>query len=143
MSIQTVGIFSPGDMGQAIAAVLSQNGLRAIAALDDRSERTRQLAAAAKVENVGDLKQLVAESDIVLSVLVPAAALQAAEEIAIAISTVGKPLVYSDCNAIAPDKVKQISQIIENAGGQFIDASIIGPPPLRVRLYKLASACAH
>ncbi|MEH2039978.1 hypothetical protein [Nostoc sp.] len=59
MQIQTVGILSPGDMGQAIAAVLNQNGLKTIAALDDRSERTRQLAAAANIQDVGSLTQLV------------------------------------------------------------------------------------
>lgn len=68
MQIQTVGIFSPGDMGGAIAAVLNQNGLRTVAALNDRSERTQQLAIAAKVENVGTLENLVVESDVVLSV---------------------------------------------------------------------------
>ena len=52
MSIQTVGILSPGDMGQAIAAVLTQHGLRTIAALSDRSERTRQLASEAKIADV-------------------------------------------------------------------------------------------
>lgn len=129
MPIQTVGILSPGDMGQAIAAVLSQHGLRTIAALDDRSERTRQLAIAANIQDVRDLKQLVTKADIVLSVLVPAAAVQAAQEIAIAIQAVGKPLLYADCNAISPQKAKQVAQIIEEAGGQFVDASIIGPPP--------------
>jgi pyrroline-5-carboxylate reductase len=85
MQIQTVGILSPGDMGQAIASVLNQNGLKTIAALDDRSERTRQLAAAANIQDVGSLTQLVIESDVVLSVLVPAAAAEVAKEVAEAI----------------------------------------------------------
>ena len=138
MSIQTVGIFSPGDMGQAIAAVLSQHGRRTLAALQDRSDRTRHLAAAANIQDVGDLKSLVAEADVVLSVLVPAAAVQAAEEIAIAIREVGKPTLYVDCNAIAPNRVKSIEPVILKAGGQFVDASIIGPPPrvsARTRIY--------
>ncbi|MDZ7958035.1 MAG: DUF1932 domain-containing protein [Aulosira sp. DedQUE10] len=129
MQIQTVGILSPGDMGQAIAAVLSQNGLKTIAALDERSDRTRQLAAAANILDVGSLKQLVIESDVVLSVLVPAAATVAAEQVAEAISSVGKSILYVDANAISPQKVKNIAQIIESKGGQFVDASIIGPPP--------------
>lgn len=138
MAIQTVGILSPGDMGQAIAAVLSQHGLRTIAALEDRSERTRQLAAAANIEDVGSLKHLVAESDLVLSVLVPAAAEQAAEQMAIAIRAVGKPILYADCNAIAPHKARKIEQLIQDAGGRFVDAGIIGPPPRipnRTRIY--------
>ncbi|BCL33858.1 NAD(P)-dependent oxidoreductase [Nostoc sp. MS1] len=138
MQIQTVGIFSPGDMGGAIASVLHQNGLRTVAALDDRSERTQQLAAAVQVENVGSLQNLVSESDVILSVLVPSAATQAAKQVAQAIQQLGKSVVYADCNAIAPDRVKEIATIIEGAGGQFVDASIIGPPPHvpnRTRIY--------
>ncbi|QIR35978.1 DUF1932 domain-containing protein [Tolypothrix sp. PCC 7910] len=138
MQIQTVGILSPGDMGQAIAAVLNQNGLKTIAALEERSDRTRQLAAAANVQDVGSLKQLVIESDIVLSVLVPAAATEAAAQIAEIIGNVGKNILYVDANAISPQKVKNIAQLIESKGGQFIDASIIGPPPRvpnRTRIY--------
>src|ERR671933_137413 len=101
MSIKTVGILSPGDMGQAIAVVLSQQGLRTITALDERSERARQLAAAATIEDVGSLKHLVAESDVVLSVLVPAAPTQADQKVALAIRAFDKPILYADCNAIA------------------------------------------
>ncbi|MBN4004046.1 NAD(P)-dependent oxidoreductase [Nostoc sp. LPT] len=138
MQIQTVGILSPGDMGQAIASVLNQNGLKTIAALDDRSQRTRQLAAAANIEDVGSLRQLVIESDVVLSVLVPVAAIEAANLVAEVISNVGKQILYVDCNAVAPQKVKRIAQIIESVGVRFVDASIIGPPPRvpgRTRIY--------
>ena len=138
MQIQTVGILSPGDMGQAIAAVLNQNGLKTVAALDDRSERTRQLAAAANIQDVGSLTQLVIESDLVLSVLVPAAAAEVAKQVAEAISNVGKQILYVDGNAIAPQKVKRIAQLIESSGATFVDASIIGPPPRvpgRTRIY--------
>lgn len=138
MPIQTIGILSPGDMGQAIAAVLNQNGLKTIAALGNRSERTRQLAAAANIQDVDSVTQLVIESDVILSVLVPAAATEAAKQVAEAISNVGKQILYVDCNAIAPQKVINIAQLIESVGGIFVDASIIGPPPRvpnRTRIY--------
>ncbi|AVH69842.1 NAD(P)-dependent oxidoreductase [Nostoc sp. 'Lobaria pulmonaria (5183) cyanobiont'] len=138
MQIQTVGILSPGDMGQAIASVLNQNGLKTIAALDDRSPRTRQLAAAANIQDVGSLTQLLIESDVVLSVLVPAAAIEAANLVAEVIGNVGKQILYVDCNAVAPQKVKRIAQVIESVGVTFVDASIIGPPPRvpgRTRIY--------
>jgi 3-hydroxyisobutyrate dehydrogenase-like beta-hydroxyacid dehydrogenase len=138
MKIQTVGILSPGDMGQAIASVLNQHGLKTIAALAERSDRTRQLAAAANIKDVGSLKQLVIESDVVLSILVPAAASEVAGQVADVISSVGKSILYVDANAISPQKVKNIAQLIESKGGQFVDASIIGPPPRvpnRTRIY--------
>ena len=129
MTIQSVGILSPGEMGQAIAAVLAQHGLRTLAALDNRSDRTRQLAAEVQIQDVGSLKNLVTEADVVLSVLVPSAATAAAEQIAPVINKLGKPLLYVDANAIAPERVLRIGQIIQAAGGQFVDAAIIGPPP--------------
>jgi len=138
MQIKTVGILSPGDMGQAIAAVLHENGIKTIAALDDRSPRTRQLAAAANIQDVGSLSQLVIESDVVLSVLVPVAAKAVAKQVAEVIGNVGKQILYVDANAVAPQKVKRIDQIIEAVGGTFVDASIIGPPPRvpgRTRIY--------
>ncbi|MEH1864878.1 MAG: DUF1932 domain-containing protein [Nostoc sp.] len=138
MQIQTVGILSPGDMGQAIAAVLNQNGLKTIAALNDRSPRTRQLAAAGNIQDVGSLTELVIESDVVLSVLVPAAATEAARQVAEVIGNVRKQILYVDCNAVAPQKVKRIAQLIESSGATFVDASIIGPPPRvpgRTRIY--------
>ena len=54
------------------------------------------------------------------------------------ISNISKPILYVDCNAIAPQKVISISQLIESVGGTFVDASIIGPPPRvpnRTRIY--------
>ncbi|MBW4597328.1 MAG: DUF1932 domain-containing protein [Brasilonema angustatum HA4187-MV1] len=138
MQIQTVGILSPGDMGQAIASVLNQHGLSTVAALDGRSDRTITLAKAANIQDVGSLKQLVIASDVILSVLVPAAAEEAAKQVAETIGNVGKSVLYIDCNAISPQKVKSVAQIIESAGGQFVDASIIGPPPRvpnRTRIY--------
>ncbi|AUB41854.1 3-hydroxyisobutyrate dehydrogenase or related beta-hydroxyacid dehydrogenase [Nostoc flagelliforme CCNUN1] len=138
MQIQTVGILSPGDMGQAIASVLNQNGLKTIAALDDRSQRTRQLAAAGNIQDVGSLTELVIESDVVLSVLVPAAATEAARQVAEVIGNVRKQILYVDCNAVAPQKVKRIAQLVESSGVIFVDASIIGPPPRvpgRTRIY--------
>jgi 3-hydroxyisobutyrate dehydrogenase-like beta-hydroxyacid dehydrogenase len=38
-------------------------------------------------------------------------------------------LLYVDCNAIAPETTKAIGTVITEAGGRFVDASIIGPPP--------------
>ncbi|MDF5729142.1 MAG: DUF1932 domain-containing protein [Rhizonema sp. PD38] len=138
MAIQTVGILSPGDMGQAIAGVLTQHGLRTVAALDNRSERTRQLATEAKIEDVGSLNRLVSESDVLLSVLVPSSATEAAKQVGEAIRNVGKNLLYVDCNAISPGKVRTIEEIIQASGGHFVDAAIIGPPPRvpnRTRIY--------
>jgi 3-hydroxyisobutyrate dehydrogenase-like beta-hydroxyacid dehydrogenase len=134
----TIGILSPGDMGHAIGAVLTQHGMRVVAALDDRSDRTRRLAAEAGIQDIGTVPRLVTEADIVLSVLVPSAAVPAAAQVADAIRAVGKDLLYTDCNAIAPENARAIDTLIRAAGGRFVDAAIIGPPPRapgRTRIY--------
>ncbi|CAN5871158.1 NAD(P)-dependent oxidoreductase [soil metagenome] len=128
-TIKTVGILSPGDMGQAVGQVLRNHGLRVIASLSARSERTKKLAAQAGIEDVGELSNLVREADIILSILVPAEARSAAQLVAQAIGEAGIDLLYVDCNAIAPQTVRQIETIITASGGRFVDASIIGPPP--------------
>ena len=127
--IETVAVMSPGDMGHSVGEVLRTNGLRVIACLEGRSERTRRLAAEAGIEDVGTYEDLVREAEVLLSILVPAQATLAAQRVARAIAQTGADIVYADCNAIAPETVRGIGQIVVEAGGQFVDASIIGGPP--------------
>jgi 3-hydroxyisobutyrate dehydrogenase-like beta-hydroxyacid dehydrogenase len=129
MKINTVGLLSPGDMGQAIGARLLERGLRVVTALQGRSDRTRRLAAEAGIADLGSLERLVAESDLLLSVLVPAAAEEVAGQAAAAARSVDKDLLYADLNAIAPQKARAMDATLRAAGGRFIDASIIGGPP--------------
>ncbi len=127
----TIGILSPGDMGHTVGDVLHQNGLRVITCLQGRSQRTRDLAQKAGILDVPTYPQLVTEADLILSIMVPAQALNAAELVADALQQTDTTLTYSDCNAIAPQTVRKLGKVITSAGGVFVDASIIGPPPRR------------
>lgn len=125
----TVALMSPGDMGQAIGALLKRRGVRVITVLEGRSERTKELAGAAGIEDTGDDVALVENADILLSVLVPSEAETLAVRLAPAIERTGRALIYADCNAVAPDTSQRIGGVIEGAGARFVDAGIIGPPP--------------
>ena len=127
--IQTIGILSPGDMGAAIGQALASRGLRVVAALDGRSARTRRLAAEAGLEDVGSVVRMVEAADVVLSVLVPAEAVAAAERVAAALGSVGTSPLYADLNAIAPATTRRVGRIIAAAGARYVDGGIIGPPP--------------
>ncbi len=127
--LNTIGILSPGDMGHTVGDVLRQNGLRVITCLDGRSQRTRQLTEKAGIVDVPTYPQFVTEADLILSIMVPAQAMSATSAIAEALQQVDTTLTYADCNAIAPQTVRQLGDIITAAGGMFVDASIIGPPP--------------
>jgi len=127
--IETVAILSPGDMGHSVGERLRVNGLRVITCLDGRSERTVKLAAEAGIVDVPTYSDLVQEADVILSILVPAQAPNAAQRVARAISETGAEVIYADCNAIAPQTVREIGRLIVKAGAKFVDASIIGGPP--------------
>jgi 3-hydroxyisobutyrate dehydrogenase-like beta-hydroxyacid dehydrogenase len=125
----TVGIISPGDMGAGIGEKLTKNGARVVVALDARSERTKALAAAAGLEDVGSVERLVQEASYILSVMVPSEAVSAAERVARALRSTGATPLYADLNAISPGSTKRVGQIVESAGARFVDGGIIGGPP--------------
>lgn len=129
MAITTVGLLSPGDMGHSVGAVLHQHGLRVLTCLDGRSDRSRALAAEAGMEDVPNLNTLVDEADVFLSILVPSASIELATKIAAAVRETGTRLLYADCNAVAPQTVKQSAEVVMAAGADFADVGIIGPPP--------------
>jgi 3-hydroxyisobutyrate dehydrogenase-like beta-hydroxyacid dehydrogenase len=129
LKIKKVGLMSPGDMGQALALQIQAEGLNVYTALEHRSDRTRALAREAALTDVGTLARLVTECDVVLSVINPGSALDFAREVANALRATGSHTLIVDCNAIAPDTVREVAGVIEGAGGRFLDAGIIGPPP--------------
>ena len=85
MSLETVAILSPGDMGHAVGRVLVEHGLRVITYLKGRSQRTKVLAENAGILDVSTLQTLVNEADIILSILVPSQATNVAEMVSEAI----------------------------------------------------------
>ena len=127
--LRTVGIMSPGDMGSAVGQALAKHGLTVIAALGERSARTRALAAAAGIADVGTLENLVREADVVLSILDPDAAIGAAQRVAAAMKSAGARPLYADCNSIAVQSARKIGELMQAVGAPFAEASIIGPPP--------------
>ena len=129
MKITNVGVMSPGDMGQAVAVQLRGRGLNVLTALEGRSDRTRALAREAGLTDVGTIGQLVAQCDVVLSIMDPGSAVDFARLAADGLRATASSTLIVDCNAIAPDTVRQIADVIKQGGGRFLDAGIIGPPP--------------
>jgi 3-hydroxyisobutyrate dehydrogenase-like beta-hydroxyacid dehydrogenase len=129
MTINCVAIISPGDMGHAVGRVLRQNGLDVITCLEGRSSRTRELARQAGFRGVGNFADLVTEADLVLSIVVPSEALSVARVVADALRVTNRHLYFAECNAISPQSTATACATISQAGGRFIDASIIGYPP--------------
>ena len=129
MSIRSVGIISPGDMGSAIGKILRDSGLDVVTCLEGRSELTRLRAKESGMRDIQSVDNLIIEVDLILSVLVPSKALELAELIAGSVSRTGCHPTYADMNAIAPQTVMRINNIMNNVGITFIDSGIIGSPP--------------
>ena len=116
-------------MGHAVGREFRAGGLEVLTCLSGRSPRTRRLAERAGFKNVSSLEALAEQSDLILSILVPEAAVALAEAVGKALRRTGCHPVFADCNAVSPATSRRIEGIISGAGGRYLDASIIGPPP--------------
>ena len=117
-----IGLISPGQMGASIGSAASHSATRVIWAGDGRSKASHTRASDAGLENGGTIDTLVKDSDIILSVCPP----HDAEDVARQVKQRAFPGLFVDCNAIAPEKSRQIA---ERFGYQnFVDGGIVGGP---------------
>jgi 3-hydroxyisobutyrate dehydrogenase-like beta-hydroxyacid dehydrogenase len=59
----------------------------------------------------------------------PGDALALAQRLSGVLSAANKKPVYVECNAVSPQTVNQIAEVVAATGCAFVDAGIIGPPP--------------
>ena len=129
MTFSTIAVMSPGDMGHAVGRTLHEQGFRVITALAGRSARSRDLAAHGGLEDVDTLARLIAEADLVLSIMPPDKAEEFASAAADAMRETGATPMFADCNAVAPATTQKIGEIVGAAGAAFVDGGIIGAAP--------------
>ena len=129
MTIETVAIVSPGDMGHAVGQLLREHELKVVTCLTGRSGRTRILSEQAGIIDVPNFEQMVEQSDIVLSITVSEAAPGVAQMVSDDVRSTGTDVLFAECNAIAPQVAREIETVVTGSGARFVDASIIGGPP--------------
>jgi 3-hydroxyisobutyrate dehydrogenase-like beta-hydroxyacid dehydrogenase len=112
-----VGLIHPGDMGAAVGDALCAGGHEVLWASDGRSAETHARARAFR--DVGTIGVLVAESDVLLSVCPPHAALD------VAAAAEGFAGVYVDANAISPATSREVAALHP----RYVDGGIVGSPP--------------
>jgi 3-hydroxyisobutyrate dehydrogenase-like beta-hydroxyacid dehydrogenase len=125
----TIGVLHPGAMGAAVGAALVSAGHEVLWASSGRSPHTIQRARAAQLRDVLSVEALIAESETVLSICPPDAAVPVAR------SAAGLRGRFVDANAISPDTSRRVGELI---GDGYVDGGIVGPPPVRhgtTRLY--------
>jgi len=131
MVLKTVGLLSPGDMGEGVGASIKGQGFDVITVLAGRSDETRMRAQRGGFRDVPDLEALVSEADLVISIMPPERAEAIAADVTAAMKATGKTPPFADMNAIAPTTAQRIAAGIVDAGADYIDGGIIGWPPLK------------
>ncbi len=125
----TIGLLHPGEMGAAVGRCLVEQGHTVLWVPQGRGPATAHRAAAAGLTEAGSLDDLARRSEVVLSVCPPQAARAVAESVIGAKGGFGGR--YVDANAIAPQTVRTLAEVVTKAGAGFIDGGIIGLPPRR------------
>ena len=134
MKLKTLALLHPGHMGVTVGAAAATSGARVVWSSHQRSKATQKRAAQAGLVDVGDLTHAVRESDVILSVCPPHAALALAESVA----EQNFKGIYVDANAVSRTTAQQIGETVSKAGASFVDGGIIGAPVKRAgttRLY--------
>ncbi len=123
-----IAVIAPGMMGAGVGRRLADHGVKVLTSLEGRSAATVARAAAARM--VAASKEEMAAADFILSILPPGDALALAEHFVPALSASNAKPVYVDCNAINPTTVDRVAATIAPTGCAFVDAGIIGLPPV-------------
>ena len=132
--VKTVGLINPGAMGTPVGVAAKLSGARVVWMAAGRSEASMSRAAQAGFEPLSSTADFVSAADLIISVCPPHAAPTVASDV------VGHGFggIYIDANAISPESVHAIDELVRAAGASFVDGSIIGGPPKRrgtTRLY--------
>ncbi len=122
----TVGILFPGEMGTAIGQLLIDRGISVVTTLEGRSARTCQQAQVAGFRIVDSLGDVAAISEIVISLVPPAAAFEVAVRYAESSSRLPASPLYVDANSISRQTTRRIGRRVRAAGADFVDAAIHG-----------------
>lgn len=122
-------VIAAGEMGAAIGQRLRLRGAEVRTSLKGRSDATITRAKAAGLAAIDDDAALVASADFVLSVMPPGEAKNLAKRLAPVLSAQQRKPVFADCNAVAPETVRDIAAVVAPTGCVFADIGIVGGPP--------------
>jgi putative dehydrogenase len=123
----TVAIIAPGNMGAGVASRLTENRATVLTALAGRSAASGERAREAGMSAVSERE--LAEADFLLSIVPPGEALALARRLVPVLTAANRKPIYVECNAVSPQTMLQIADVIGKTGCRFVAAGIIGPPP--------------
>lgn len=122
----TVGILYCGDMGSAVGRLLRAAGFRVVTTCEGRSVSTARQAESLPVEILPTLDDVVAQSDIVFSVVLPSAAVDVARQYASRRALCPARSLFVEANTIGMKTLTEIGEAMATADLEWIDAGIHG-----------------
>jgi 3-hydroxyisobutyrate dehydrogenase-like beta-hydroxyacid dehydrogenase len=128
-----IAILYPGGLGAVLGRAFIQAGNEAITCLDGRSEVTRQRAVAAGFRLVPSLGEVAESSDLVISLVPPAGAVETARRFAACIAdgrrccTLATRPMFLDANSVSPQTKQRVAKIVSDAGARCVDGAFFGP----------------
>jgi 3-hydroxyisobutyrate dehydrogenase-like beta-hydroxyacid dehydrogenase len=111
-------------MGSSVGAAASAGGAHVLWCSRGRSAETQRRAREDGLVATETLEELVASSDVIISVCPPASALDVAERVAQA----NFRGLFVDANAVSPSTVRAIGAALAASGAELVDGGIVGPP---------------
>ncbi|WP_329625919.1 DUF1932 domain-containing protein (plasmid) [Streptomyces sp. NBC_01255] len=127
MDQPVVGILHPGSMGAAVAACAAKNAAAVLWCEEGRSPASAARAEQAGLAPVATLSVLLERSDIVISLCPPAAA----EDVAAEVAAGGFGGWYVEANAISPERMQRINELLSPGVRAVVDGAVVGSPPVR------------
>ncbi len=134
----TIGMMGVGAMGSALGRGWVAGGHRVVTSLDGRSARTRGLVAGTGIEVLPGLDEVVDAADLVVSVVPPGRAADAAGAVSVAAARTGARPLVADLNAVSPPTVHEVQRLLAEAECALVDGAISAGPPRadhRTRVY--------
>lgn len=121
-----IALIGFGEAGQAFAGGAGWNACAYDRKTDDGTTRAAKLAdyAAAGVAGAETLADALAGAAAVLSLVTADQALLAARSAA---PLIGGDTLFCDLNSVAPDTKREAAQVIEAAGGRYVDVAVMSP----------------
>lgn len=124
MNKKHIGFLHPGAMGVSLAVTAQNTGHTAYWLSEGRSRESFKRATMYKLIEMKALDELCDRCSVLISVCPPHASTEVAKKV-LRCSFKG---IYTDVNAISPQRVKHIGQLMNDAGVDFVDGGIIGGP---------------
>lgn len=122
----TIAILYPGELGAALAAPLRSRGYRVVTTLGRRSDATARRAHDAGLQVLQSMGEVVRHSDVVISLVPPAAAEDLAQAWCDHAHLAPPAAIYADMNSIGPELARTIEEKVARTGHAYIDAAVNG-----------------